>query len=146
MTTPYPLPHEMRPNLLRVWSYWESLKRAGNEMPFWDDLKLSALPDLSDSLLLVDVFASPERFRFNTIGKSFVAADDPSLTGKFADEVALRGPLEYLRSQCSATVEGKMPTFYRHDGLPDAPEFSRLLLPMWGDGHIGMLLGALDRR
>jgi hypothetical protein len=144
--SPYPLPAEMSPNLLRVRSYWESLKRAGNEMPFWDDLKLSALPDLTDSLLLMDVFADPERFRFNTIGKAFAAADGQSLTGKFADEVALRGPFEYLRSQCSAAVEGGIPTFYRHDGSREAPAFSRLFLPMWGDGHISMLLGALDRR
>ena len=144
--SPYPLPAEMSPNLLRVRSYWESLKRAGNEMPFWDDLKLSALPDLTDSLLLMDVFADPERFRFNTIGKAFAAADGLSLTRKFADEVALRGPFEYLRAQCSAAVEGGIPTFYRHDGSREAPAFSRLLLPMWGDGHISMLLGALDRR
>lgn len=144
--TPYPLPSEMSPNLLRVWSYWESLKRAGNEMPFWDDLKLSALPDLTDSLLLIDVFASPERFRFNTIGKAFAGSDGQSLIGKFADEVALRGPLEYFRSQCSATVEGGIPTFYRHAGSHEAAAFVRLLLPMWGDGHISMLLGALDRR
>jgi hypothetical protein len=143
--TPYPLPTEMSPNLLRVLSYWESLERAGNEMPFWDDLKLSALPDLTDSLLLIDVFASPERFRFNTIGKAFAAPDGQSLTGKFADEVALRGPLEYFRSQCSATVEGGVPTFYRHAGSREAPAFARLLLPMWGDGHTSMLLGALDR-
>jgi len=144
--TPYPLPNEMSPNLLRVWSYWEGLKRAGNEMPFWDDLKLSALPDLTDNLLLIDVFANPERFRFNTVGKGFAASDGQSLVGKFADEVTLHEPLEYFRSQCSATVEGGVPTFYRHAGSREALVFARLLLPMWGDGHIKMLLGAIDRR
>lgn len=142
--TLYPLPDEMSPNLLRVRSYWQSLKRAGNEMPFWDDLKPSALLDLADSVLLIDAFANPERFRFNTVGKAFATADGRSLKGKFADEVVLRGPLENLRSQCSATVEGKVPTFYRHDGSRDAPAFARLLLPMWGDGHVSMLLGALE--
>jgi hypothetical protein len=144
--TPFPLPEEVSPDLLQVLAYWESLKRGGNEMPFWDDLKLSALPGLTDRLLVIDVFANPERFRFNRIGKELAGSDGQSLTGEFADEVALRGSLAYLRSQCSATVEGRVPTFYRHEGSRDAPAFSRLLLPMWGDGHIRMLLGALDSR
>jgi hypothetical protein len=146
MTTtdnPYPLPAEMSPTLLRVFFYWESLKRGDNNMPFWDDVKLSTLSDLTDRLLLIDVFANPERFRFNFTGKDFVESDE-SLAGKFADEVELRGRLKYLRSQCSATVEGREPTLYHRQGSATGAAFSRLLMPMWGDGHIGMLLGALN--
>ena len=65
MNNPYPLPEKISPTLLRVISYWESLKRGNNKMPFWDDVNLSVLPDLTDRLLLIDVFANPERFRFN---------------------------------------------------------------------------------
>jgi hypothetical protein len=32
--------------LRHVFSYWESLTHGENEMPFWDDVKLPALPDL----------------------------------------------------------------------------------------------------
>lgn len=137
---PYPLPGKLGAPLQAVLSYWEDLKRAGNEMPFWDDVKPSALPGPNDRLLLVDAFEKPERFRVNTIGSEL---DRPgsSLRGKFIDELALTGPLEFLRSQCSATVEARAPTFYRHEGKP---AFSRILLPMWGDGRIGMLLGAVD--
>jgi hypothetical protein len=141
--TPYALPAAMSPQLMRVYSYWESLRRAENNMPFADDLKLSALPDLTDSLLLIDVFADPERFRFNTVGKQLNDSNARALKGKFADEVALRGPLAFLRSQASATVEGRLPTLYRHDA---SPPYSRLLLPTWGDGQIKMLLGALELR
>ena len=69
-TIPYGLPEQPRPSLRRVPSYWESLKRGENEMPFWDDVKLPALPDLIGRLMLIDVFANPERFRF-----SFVEAE-----------------------------------------------------------------------
>jgi hypothetical protein len=143
---PYPLPAEMNPAFLRVLSYWESLKRGDNSMPFWDDVNLSTLADLTDRLLLIDVFEKPERFRFNFMGRDFVEADTESLVGKFADEVELRGRLKYLRSQCSATVEGCEPTLYRCRGSAPGAAFSRLLMPMWGEGHIGMLLGALDPR
>jgi hypothetical protein len=51
-----------------------------------------------------------------------------------------------LHSQCSATVEGQVPTFYRSHGKATDAGFSRLLTPMLGDGHIRMLLGAIDRQ
>jgi hypothetical protein len=137
---PYPLPDRLGAPLQAVLSYWQDLKRAGNEMPFWDDVKPSALPGPSDRLLLVDVFDKPERFRINTIGAELDPPRD-SLRKKFIDELALSGPLEFLRSQCSATVEARVPTFYRHQATPP---FSRILLPMWGDGRIGMLLGAVE--
>jgi hypothetical protein len=137
MDNPFPLPDRLSPNLQRVFSYWESLERGENNMPFWDDVKLSALPDLADRLLLINVFTGPERFRVNTLGAAS-GEQAGALRGKFIDEVALGGRLQYLRAQASATVEARVPTFYRGAG------FSRILLPMWGDGHIGMLLGALD--
>lgn len=137
---PYPLPGNLSAPLQAVLSYWQDLRRAGNEMPFWDDVKPSELPGPSGWLLMVDVFDKPERFRINTIGTEL---DPPggSLRKKFIDELALTGALEFLRSQCSATVEARAPTFYRHEGKPP---YSRILLPMWGDGRIGMLLGAVD--
>jgi hypothetical protein len=141
---PYPLSTELSATLLRVYAYWAGLRRGANDMPFWDDVTLSALPDLTDRLLLIDVFEKPERFRFNIIGKAFTESCDESLVGKFADEVELRGRLKFLRSQCSATVEGREPTLYHRQGSAAGTAFSRLLMPMWGDGHIFMLLGALD--
>jgi hypothetical protein len=137
MDNPFPLPDKLSPRLERVFSYWEGLERGEADMPFWDDVKLSALPDLKDRLLLIDAFADPERFRINTLGKA-TSAQVEALRGKFIDNVALSDGLRFLRAQASATVEARAPTFYNSAG------FSRLLLPMWGDGHISMLLGALD--
>jgi hypothetical protein len=142
-TIPYGLPEELRPSLRHVFSYWESLKRGENEMPFWDDVKLPALPDLIGRLMLIDVFANPERFRFSLVGAELSHWSKESVAGKFADEIQPRTPFDYLRSQCSATVEGRRPTFFHHR-YGEAGAFSRLLLPMWGDGRIAMLLGAVD--
>jgi hypothetical protein len=138
---PFAPPATLDEGLARVRSYWEKLRRADNNMPFWDDVKLSALPDLADSLLLIDAFVLPERFRFRTVGKGLAQRYGEALSGKFLDEVSLREPFAYLHAQCSATVESRAPTFYQ-----SAAGFGRLLLPMWGDGHIGMLLGAIEWR
>src|SRR5450631_2832921 len=64
----FALPAKLPPGLGRVRDYWESLKRGEASMPFWDDVKLSSLPDLSDRLLLVDAFENPPRFRLNSVG------------------------------------------------------------------------------
>jgi hypothetical protein len=142
-TIPYELPEQLRPSLRSVLSYWEGLKRGENEMPFWDDVKLPALPDLTGRLMLIDVFDNPERFRFSFVGSELSRWSEESVAGKFADEIQPRTPFDYLRSQCSATVEGRRPTFLHHR-CSEVGAFSRLLVPMWGDGRIGMLLGAVD--
>jgi hypothetical protein len=138
MPVPFPLPDKLGAGLAGVLVYWEGLKRAGNEMPFWDDVKPSALGDRADTVVLIDVFDKPERFRFNSVGKTLAQRYGEPLTSKFLEEISLRDPFDYLLAQCSATVEARAPTYYEGGGV------ARLLLPMWGDGHIGMLMGAID--
>jgi hypothetical protein len=136
---PFALPITMDPSLTRVLAYWQGLKRAEATMPFWDDVKLSSLPDLAGELLLIDAFNQPERFRFNTVGAKIAQRHGDPVVGKFLADVVLHRPFRFLRAQCSATVEARAPTYYR-DASGRA---SRLLLPMWGDGRISMLLGAI---
>jgi hypothetical protein len=141
MTSPYAFPDHLPADLARVDAYWTGLLRGNAKMPFWDDVKLTDLPDLVDRLFLIDVFDAPERFRFNSIGKAIEGGGE---AGRFLDEVDLTGPFAFLRSQCSATVEAAGATFFRQAAPPSKTSAcSRLLLPMWGDGRIGMLLGAL---
>jgi hypothetical protein len=147
---PYSVPRKLEPGLARVLAYWQGLKRGENEMPFWDDVNLSMLPDLSDRLMLIVASDRPVRFRFTVVGKAIRARYRGDLDGKFLDEIGVRDPLQYLHSQSSATVERRAPTYYRsapgqRDEGHSVEGYSRLLLPMWGDGHIGMLLGAIDQ-
>ena len=136
---PFGVPARLSPELTRVQAYWRGLLRGSATTPFWDDLKLSDLPDLRDRLFLVNVFNRPERFRFDTVGHALA---DNGLGGVFLDEAELDHPFEYLRAQATATVECAAPTFYRHEDGRRA--YGRLLLPMWGDGSVSMLLGAVD--
>jgi hypothetical protein len=136
--SPFAFPKTLSPALARTCGYWENLKRADNNMPFWDDIKLSALPELAENFLLIDAFVLPERFRFNAVSKELTQRYSKAINSKFLDELDLREPFTYLRAQCSATVESRAPTCYSGSG------YSRILLPMWGDGRIGMLLGAVE--
>jgi len=142
---PYSLPKNLEADLARVLAYWQGLKRGEANMPFWDDINISALPDLLDRLMLIDVFNKPVRFRFAIVGDEIKAQHGGELVGKFLDELEARDPLRYLNSQSSATVESHAPTYYRSLEV-ERRGYSRLLLPMWGDGHIGMLLGAVTAR
>jgi hypothetical protein len=143
MSHPFAVPSRLTPDLTRVHAYWRGLLRGAADMPFWDDANLSDLPDLADRLLLVDVFQSPERFRFGLVGKG-VGGEE--LSGRFLDETRLKSPLQFLRSQCCATTECAQPTWFRtEDNGPEGKGgYSRLLLPMWGDGRLSMILGCVD--
>ena len=147
---PFPLPRTTSPVLGQVREYWAGLKRGGNDIPFADDLRLTALPDLAKSLLVVDVFASPQRFRLSSVGDNWLADSHRDLAGRFLDEIEPgTPPLAFLLSQCAATVESGKPTWHAHRARERAsatqPAFERLLLPLWGDGRISMIFGAIDR-
>jgi len=146
-TSPLPFkpPAKLPPGLSRLRDYWESLKRGENNMPFWDDVKLSSLPDLSDCLMLIDAFENPRRFRLNSVAAQIRRSYGADLADKFVDEIAQKGPLELLAAQANATIETKGPTFFAGQAGSGSGHhnYARLLLPMWGDGRIGMLLGAI---
>jgi hypothetical protein len=115
-------------------------------MPFWDDVKLSSLPDLSDRLMLVDAFESPQRFRFNSVGEKIREFYGADLAGKFVDEIAPKMPLDFFTAQASVTIEAKLPSFFSSSAATGSQRYRgyvRLLLPMWGNGHIEMMLGGI---
>ncbi|MDO8838621.1 MAG: hypothetical protein Q7V31_06790 [Parvibaculum sp.] len=137
---PFALPATLEPDLAAVHAYWRGLIRGeASDMPYWDDVKLSDLPALADRLTLATAFAKPERFRFEIVGKEISARYGKDFAGRFADEIDINAPLDFFRSQASVTVESGAPTYFR------ASDYARLLLPLWGDGHISMVLAAVVR-
>lgn len=109
-------------------------------MPFSDDLGLPALSRLPGKCFLLSAFAVPERFRFEFVGEGLRRA---ARVGRFIDEISPDPHFSYLRAQSSATVEAAEPTLFQLSER-SGRDFSRLLLPMWGNGQINMLLGAVD--
>lgn len=137
---PFALSESIEPDLAALHAYWNSLKRGQAEMPFTDDVKLTAVPRPA-STMLVDVLKRPTRFRFALVGEDIRATYGSDLAGLLADEIDIRGPLDFFLSQCSASVEGRGATHYAHD------IYSRLVMPLWGDAHVNaLLIGVSERR
>jgi len=139
---PFAVTKSLEPGLARVLDHWDALKRGANDIPFADDMKICSVPALAGELMLLHVYAKPERFRIDYLAEDIVGDGRGAAPGRFIDEITLGGPFDYLRAQASATVERGAPSLYRHDG--EEP-YARLLLPLWADGHIAMLLGAVER-
>lgn len=139
---PFALPASLPRTFDSVRCYWEGLRRGGNEMPFWDDVNLNALPDISEQLMLIDTFEEPQRFRINTLGAKITNQYGANPTSQFIDKIDAKPPFEFLTAQASATMESKKPTYlHLKSSAPEA--YSRMLLPMWGNGRIEMLLGVV---
>ncbi len=144
----YSLPDELEPDLLRVQAYWTGLKRGANDVPFWDDVKFSLRSRLGRESMLIGVFENPLRFRFDLTGAEVTNWYGGTIDNGFLDEIDLHAPFDELIMQCKATVEGCAPTYYHQTAFRkgDARHpggYARLLLPLWGNGRIEMLLGAV---
>jgi hypothetical protein len=133
---PFPVP-VLSGEFEAVRLHWRSLIRGANDMPFWDDFAPSALGEESERCMLLDVFDKPPRFRFSgVVGPEIERRYGQSVRDMFCDEIETGPPFDYLNAQASATIESRAPTFFK------ASTYSRLMLPMWGDGRIGMILAA----
>jgi hypothetical protein len=138
----YLLPEKLEPDLERVLGYWNGLKRGGNEIPFWDDVKISMKTRLGRDVFLMEAFENPPRYRFDLIGDDVIRQYGTPLNGKFTHEIELRPPIDDLTTQCWFTIDRREPTYLQH-GAGSGTGYSRLVLPLWGNGRIEMLLGAI---
>jgi hypothetical protein len=143
----YSLPDKLEPDLSRVHAYWSGLKRGANDVPFWDDVKFSMRSRLGRESMLIDVFENPLRFRFDLIGTDLIEWYGETIGNKFLGEIDLHAPFDELTLHCQATVEGRAPTYcqtaVRNSDAEHPVGYARLLLPLWGNGRIEMLLGAV---
>ena len=101
----YLLPDRLEPDLQQVQAYWKGLKRGDNDIPFWDDVKFSMRARLARNVMLLEVFETPLRFRFDLVGDDITQRYGTAITGKFTDEIDLHSPIDDLTAQCRATVE-----------------------------------------
>jgi hypothetical protein len=135
------LPDRLESDLDRVHAYWNGLKRGDNDIPFWDDVKFSMKARLARDVMVIETFEDPLRFRFDLLGDDITRRYGATITGKFTDEVDLRPPMDELTEQCRATIERRAPTYFRH-ATAEGVGYSRLVLPLWGNGRIEMLIVA----
>src|SRR5690348_12468612 len=100
----YAVPPSLPSDLSRVRDLWEDLKRGEANMPFSDDLDPAKLQELTDGLILVTVFESPLRFRFEWVGPSVTGRSGSTIAGLFSDEANLDPPLDDFNAQAIETV------------------------------------------
>jgi hypothetical protein len=139
---PYPIPNPLPEPLGRLLDHWNRLKRGNADIPFADDVALGAIAPVGEFAFLIDVFANPLRFRFGEIGAKAREAYARDLGGRFLGEIERHPPLDFVLSQCDATMEARAPTYYAGTDS-NAEVYHRLLLPLWADGRIAALLGAI---
>jgi hypothetical protein len=140
----YAMPTQLAGGLDRVVAYWKGLRRGENDIPFADDVRLSALKDDAALAMLVDVLERPLRFRFAIVGERIVKQYGDPLVGQFSHEIALRPPFDALDAQLATSVERGVPTFFRHGAAAGgARGYARIILPLWGNGRVQSLLGAV---
>ena len=86
---PFAPPRKLEHDLARALTFWEGLKRREAEIPFWDDVNLSVLPELSDRLAMIDATDKPVRFRFGfgVVGAEIKQEYGADPAGKFLDEI-----------------------------------------------------------
>jgi hypothetical protein len=137
----FALPDQLEPDLERVRNYWNGLKRGENDIPFWDDVKVSTGAPLADHIVMIEAFENPHRFRFDVVGEDVTRRYGSVIAGKFTDEIQLHPPIDQIADQCRATIDQRTPTYFHHAG--GGSGYSRLILPLWGNGHIEMLLSAV---
>ncbi|MBU6461372.1 MAG: hypothetical protein KGL35_29850 [Bradyrhizobium sp.] len=137
---PFPLPDRLDAKLQPVVSLWGNLRRGENGMPFSDDLGVPVLSNLPGNPFLLSVFASPERYRFEFLSENL---RQEAVLECFLDETPPNINFSYLRAQSSATVEAAESTLF-HLTNSSGYHFSRVLLPLWGNGQINLLMGAFD--
>jgi len=142
-SAPFAITGPLGPRLDRLMDYWRSLLRGEATMPFADDLDMQRVNACCSDSFVLGVFEKPERFRLDLASTPFAPAVEATLQGRFIDEIDLPTPLEFLRSQADATVEGGSPTLYEHSG---GRSYARLLLPAWGEGQVKLLLGGVEWR
>jgi hypothetical protein len=141
----FQLPAKLETRLARLLTYWEGLRRGGNEIPFSDDVNLSSAPDLAEYTMIIESIGDPPRFRFALVGRTVTDRYGGEIDGRFLDEMDARDPIDQIVAQCRATVETRGPSYFRHEpgNKPGASPYGRLLLPLWGDGRVNMLLGGI---
>jgi hypothetical protein len=135
---PYKYP-EVLPRVFQdILSYWKDLRRGQAEIPFTDDIRMTELSEHENDLIILDVFAKPQRYRFSIVGQNVTGVYRHDVAGIFLDELEPGPPFRLIHSQASAAVEMRTPTYYVGEG------YARLLLPAWGDGHVSALLGKIS--
>ena len=144
--TPFAIVGPVSVRLGAVYDHWRSLFRGEAAIPFADDVKPDHLQRFCPDVLVLHVFEKPLRFRLDLARTPNAPEVEAQMRGKFLDEISPSPPLEFILAQASAAVESLGATIYAHRPRHGGRAYDRLLLPAWSEGHVSLLIGALEFR
>lgn len=140
--------HIETPDLRRLYSYWDGLRR-GRDFPARRDIDPLDFPYALGQVILLDVLYTPLRFRFRLHGTTLVLRAGYDMTGKMADELPHPRSRDLLVERCRTVVETRGPAVAAEGKTPGSPWFclEGLWLPLSEDGEtISMVMAALFYR
>lgn len=141
----YGIPTDCHPKIRRILEYWLSLHPAAGELPGRRHLDPNDIPDLLDSVALIDVARDPIRFRLRLVGTRIVDFRGCDGTGKWMDE-ALPGfaGTDSYRQYVEVAETGEPRWIYGQASVSRdrrRGNRERILLPLAADGQtVDMLL------
>lgn len=63
------------------------LEEGGERIPFWDDVNLTELSEISKNAMLIEVIENPLRFRFGIVGRTVAERYGTEIDGRFLGEM-----------------------------------------------------------
>ncbi len=136
------------PNLRRLYTYWDGLRR-GREFPARRDVDPLDFPYALGHVVLLDVLYGPLRFRFRLHGTALALRSGYDMTGKMADELPNPTNRTTLLERCRRVVETRRPVAAIGERFVGRQicGFEALWLPLSDDGHrISMLMAGVFYR
>lgn len=136
------------PCLRRLYAYWDE-RRQGREFPARRDLDPLDFRFALGHVLLLDVLAEPQRFRFRLHGSLLTERAGYDMTGRMIDELPNPANRHLLIERCRALVATRQPLAVIDERVLGGRRFGyeAVWLPLAQDGRtIDMLMGGLVYR
>ncbi|NJO33537.1 MAG: PAS domain-containing protein [Rhodospirillales bacterium] len=131
--------------LQRLFAYWLE-KRGDRPFPAKAAIDPVEFSYILGYVTLVDVEASPRRYRFRLDGSILVALSGADYTGRYLDELPGAEYVAFIKDTYDRVVDSGEPHRYRKNGLFDQQHFSEetIILPL-GDNPpaVDMLMVAV---
>ncbi|MCC6469758.1 MAG: PAS domain-containing protein [Alphaproteobacteria bacterium] len=131
-------------NLLRLHRYWDA-KRGSRRWPSRADIDALDIPTLLGSIILVDVFHAPLRFRYRNTGTKLVQATGYNMHGRGPEEIPDPAYRAIVLEALTKAVEEGCPVARSGERVLNnvRMHYDALMLPLSSDGNsVDMLIGA----
>lgn len=132
------------PRLKRLYDYWRSRCGAA-AMPTRAGVDPLDFRFVLGYVTLVEVEASPRRYRFRLDGSILAMLSGMDYTGKYLDQLGMPDYIAFVAASYDRVVDGLRPYAYRKQGAFQTKTFNEetLILPLGSEGVVQQLMVAV---